>query len=185
MLAIFVFTGSRPIVWEFAALIACLYVPSANAYLGTVGRHHQRICLKMAGQLLWTPAEPALFTESPFSSERNLPAGSYRRRGLAHLRGPTAFGRKNVPCVVRRHQGTYFAVAKGREASFFGWNGNQPKTCNPGLSNGLQVFSSRLCPTDTRGQPHCPQFGRSTPFWVVGRVFFAPGATTPPIALPF
>jgi len=38
------------------------------------------------------------------------------RGGLAHLRGPTACGRKNVPCVVRRHQGTYFAEAYGRES---------------------------------------------------------------------
>ncbi|MBA7544182.1 hypothetical protein ES705_36534 [subsurface metagenome] len=35
------------------------------------------------------------------------------------------------------------------------------------------------------GVPHCPQFGRSTRFGVSGRVFFAPGATSSSIALPF
>jgi len=36
------------------------------------------------------------------------------RGGSAHLRGPTAFGRKNVPGVQRRHPVTYFAKAYGR-----------------------------------------------------------------------
>jgi hypothetical protein len=113
-----VFTGSRPIVWEFAALIACLYVPVVLAYLGTVDKTPPAQVLENGYVRIRTPKRPAPFTESPFSPGRSLRRSKDTSGGFAALRGPTAFGRKNVPCVVRRHQGTYFAKAKGRGSYF-------------------------------------------------------------------
>lgn len=107
------------------------------------------------------------------------------RGGSAHLRGPTAFGRKNVPCVVRRHQGTYFAEAEGREFLFFGRNYIAQKPAPTALSEWGLVFSCRVCPTYAYNVPHVLCKRRQALDEGQCMVFFAQGAFPWEYALPF